>query len=425
MAARGSFDACARAAFRQCGPDMNRRSARTLGPYFIAFLSGEGAGQVQSIAVAWHVFTLHHRPFDLGLVGLALFLPAVVLVLVTGLFADRHNRRTIVIAATGAEFAAALGFLGLVLAHIDRLWPYLAVLVGIGTARAFGVPAERGMLLSLVPESDYLPVSAAYSAVREIVSVGGPALGGALVAFGTPIALGASAALLVLSIGGLFALRVPPRAPRVHDDAATLDDALGGLRFIRAQPVILAAISLDLFAVLFGGATALLPAYADTILRVGPIGLGFLRSAPAAGAAATAAYLARRPLRSNVGRTLLVAVAIFGLATIVFGVSRDLRLSIVALVVVGASDMVSVIIRTALVQLTTPDAMRGRVNAVENVFIGASNELGQFESGTLAALVGIVPAVVAGGAATVAIVAVCGVVFPQLRRFDRFARTPA
>jgi MFS family permease len=348
-----------------------------------------------------------------------------LLVLVTGLFADRRDRRTIVIAAAFAELIAALAFLALVLAHIDRLWAYLVVLVGIGTARAFGAPAERGMLLALVPETEYLRVSAAYSALRQIISIGGPALGGALVAFGTAVALGTSALLLAVSIAALAALRVPPRPGAAHTEAATLDDALGGLRFIRAQPVILAAISLDLFAVLFGGATALLPAYADTILHVGPVGLGFLRSAPAAGAAVTATYLARRPLRSNVGRTLLIAVTIFGLATIVFGASRDVSLSIAALTVIGASDMVSVVIRTGLVQLTTPDSMRGRVNAVENVFIGASNELGAFESGTLAAFVGIVPAVVAGGAATLAVVALCSVVFPQLRRFDRFARSPA
>jgi MFS family permease len=405
---------------------MDRRHLGTLGPFFVALLSGDAASQVQGVAVAWHVFTLHHRPFDLGLVGLTLFLPAALLVLVTGLFADRHDRRLIVITAAAVELAAALTFLGLVLAHTDRLWPYLAVILAIGIARAFGTPAERSMLVTLVPESEYMRVSAAYSAFRKMVSIGGPALGGALVAFGTAVALGGSAALLALSIAAFAALRMPPRPGReLAGGGATLDDALGGLRFIRAQPVILAAISLDLFAVLFGGATALLPAYADTILRVGPLGLGFLRSAPAAGAAVMATYLARRPLRSNVGRTLLVAVTLFGLSTIAFGLSRDFALSLAALVIVGASDMISVVIRSGLVQLTTPDAMRGRVNAVENVFIGASNELGEFESGTLAAFIGTVPAVVVGGAGTLAVVALCSVVFPQLRRFDRFARTPA
>jgi MFS family permease len=278
------------------------------------------------------------------------------------------------------------------------------------------------MLLAVVPESEYLRVSALYSAIREIVGVAGPALGGALVAVSTAVALETAAALLALSIGGLLALRIAPRAPFAHPERVTLHAAFGGLRFIRDQPVILAAISLDLFAVLFGGATALLPAYADVILRIGPVGLGFLRAAPAAGAAAAAVWMARRPIRSKAGPTLLIAVAIFGLATIVFGASRHFALSFAALSISGAADMVSVVIRTGLVQLTTPDAMRGRVNAVENVFIGASNELGAFESGTVAALIGIVPAVVAGGAATLAVVAACGVVFPQLRHFDRFAR---
>jgi len=403
---------------------MDRVNARALGPFFAAILSADVASAVQGIAVAWHVFTLHHRPFDLGLVGLTLFLPAALLVLVTGLFADRHDRRTIVVLATCAEMAAALVFLGLVLAHAERLWPYLGVVLAIGTARAFGAPAERGMLLALVPEGAYLRVTASFSAVRQFVVVGGPALGGALVALGTPVALAASAVLLALSAAALLILRVPPRASAGDTRATTLHEALGGLRFIREQPVILAAISLDLFAVLFGGATALLPAYADAILRAGPLALGFLRAAPAAGAALSAAYLGRRPLRSRVGRTLLVAVAVFGVATIVFGLSTNIGLSFVALAIAGAADMVSVVIRSGLVQLSTPDAMRGRVNAVENVFIGASNELGEFESGTLAAFIGVVPAVVAGGAATLIVVALALAAFPQLRRFDRFATSP-
>jgi len=403
---------------------MDRSVARTLVPYFVAFLSSDVASQILGIAVAWHVFTLHHRPFDLGLVGLTLFLPAVLLVLVTGIVADRYDRRTIVIIATVLEMAAALAFLALVLAHADRLWRYLAVVLVIGTARAFGAPAERGMLLSLVPADRFVRVSALYSAVRAFISIGGPALGGGLVALGTPVALASAAGLLAVAVIGLAALRLTRRPFAVPTGRTTLAEALGGLHFIRDQPIILAAISLDLFAVLFGGATALLPAYADVILSVGPVGLGLLRAAPAVGAGIAAAVVARRPLRTNVGRTLLVAVSVFGAATIVFGLSRSFAISLAALAVLGAADMVSVVIRQALVQLTTPDAMRGRVNAVENVFIGASNELGEFESGTLAAVIGVVPAVVAGGIATLAVVAVCTLVFPQLRRFDRFASTP-
>jgi MFS family permease len=404
---------------------MDRRLVRSLGPFFVAFLSADVAVSIQGIAVAWHVYMLHHRPFDLGLVGLTLFLPAAVFVLVTGLVADRYDRKAIVVASTLVEIAATVVFLALASKHVEELLPYLATLLAIGTARAFGAPADRGMLLALVPHDDYLRVSAAYSATREIIAIGGPAVGGALVAAGTPVALGAAAGLLALSAAGMLLVPLPRRDSRERSQRPTVNDALGGLRFIRAQPVILAAISLDLFAVLFGGATALLPAYASTILHVGPVGLGLLRSAPAAGAGVAAVYLARRPPTTNVGRTLLVAVAVFGAATIVFGVSRGFALSLAALAVSGAADMVSVVIRVGLVQLTTPDAMRGRVNAVENVFIGASNELGEFESGTLAALIGTVPAVVAGGAATLAVVAICSAIFPQLRRLNEFMRAPA
>ena len=308
---------------------MDGTTRRKLATYFVAFLSGDIAAGIQSLAVAWYVFTLHHRPFDLGLVGLTLFLPSALLVLVTGLFADRHDRKRILIVATAAEIGAALAFLGLVLGHERQLWPYLGTVLAMGVARAFAAPAERGLLLALVPQLNYLRVSATYSSIRQLVAVGGPAAGGALVAVGTPFALGTCAALLAVSVTGLLALPLPTRAVSRHD-AATLHDALGGLRFIRAQPVILAAISLDLFAVLFGGATALLPAYADAILHAGPAGLGVLRAAPAFGAFASAIYLARRPPATNVGRTLLVAVSVFGAATIVFGASRSFGLSLVA-----------------------------------------------------------------------------------------------
>jgi len=224
----------------------------------------------------------------------------------------------------------------------------------------------------------------------------------------------------MLVVGGiaLALLPLPARVPLAANARVTLHDALGGLRFIRAQPIILGAISLDLFAVLFGGATALLPAFADTILRVGPVGLGLLRAAPSVGGFLVAVYLARRPPQTNVGRTLLAAIAVFGVGTIVFGLSRAFGLSLVALAVLGGADMISVAIRSGLVQLNTPDEMRGRVSAVENVFIGASNELGAFESGTLAAFIGTVPSVILGGSATLAVVLLGAIVFPRLARAD-------
>jgi len=386
--------------------------------FFIAFLSAEVAGQIQEVAIGWYVFTLHHRAFDLGLVGLTLFIPTIVLALATGLVADRFSRKAILLITIGAEVVATGGFIALVALHVERLSPYLGLILILGIARAFAAPAERGMLLALIPRERYMSASSSFSSIRKIVQVGGPALGGALVAIGTPVALIAAMAMLVVGGVALALLPLPARVPVPANARVTLHDALGGLRFIRAQPIILGAISLDLFAVLFGGATALLPAFADTILRVGPVGLGLLRAAPSVGGFLVAVYLARRPPQTNVGRTLLAAIAVFGVGTIVFGLSRAFGLSLVALAVLGGADMISVAIRSGLVQLNTPDEMRGRVSAVENVFIGASNELGAFESGTLAALIGTVPSVILGGSATLVVVLLGAVVFPRLAHAD-------
>ncbi len=385
--------------------------------YYTALTVDSLAYQVQGVAIAWHVFLLRHRAFDLGLVGLALFLPVFLFALPAGVVSDRYDRRAVATIAITIEAVAIGAFVVAVVGHVAALGVYLAILTVIGTARAFSTPATRTLLVSIVSREEYLPAQALASSIRQLTVIGGPALGGVLVAVSTPIALGVAAAAMfaaALSIPLLRILRsadaTPPR----------MRDALEGLRFIRSRPLVLGAISLDLFAVLFGGATALLPAFADGIFHAGPQGLGALRSAPAVGAALVAAGLARRPLQRRVGPTLLVAVAGFGLATIAFGLSRDFVLSLVFLAVVGGTDMVSVVIRNGLVQLGTPDAMRGRVNAVENVFIGASNELGEFESGTLANFIGVVPSVVAGGLGTLAVIALWGVFFPALRRADRF-----
>ena len=384
----------------------------------MALVSAEIAGQIQEVAIGWYVFTLHHRVFDLGLVGLTLFLPTIVLALVVGLAADRFSRKAIVLLTIACEVLATGSFVVFANLHVDRLAPYLALILLLGIARAFAAPAERGMLLRLVPRDRYMHVSALFSSIRKVVQVGGPALGGALVAIGTPVAL--ATAIVMLAVGGIaFALLpLPRRVPEAASSQTTWHDALGGLRFIRAQPIILGAISLDLFAVLFGGATALLPAFADTILHVGPFGLGLLRAAPSVGGFIIAVWLARRPPKNHVGRTLLLSIAVFGIGTILFGLSHALWFSLFALAILGGADMISVAIRSGLVQLNTPDAMRGRVSAVENVFIGASNELGAFESGTLAALLGTVPSVVFGGSATLLVVALWTVVFPRLAKMD-------
>lgn len=390
--------------------------------FFIGMLSGDVAYQIQSVAVGWHVFTLEHRPLDLGLVGLALFLPTFAFALPAGVFADRHDRRAITIGSGVLEAVCAGAFVAAILGGVRTLGPYLAILVVVGIARAFGAPAERSLLPSIVPPAGYMQAQATYAALREVAIIGGPALGGALVAISTSLAFVVAIVFLVIFSFAIAALRLTPRVATAAPP--TLRDAFEGLRFVRAHPVVAGAISLDLFAVLFGGATALLPAYADGIFHAGPSGLGELRSAPAVGAAIVAAILSRRPLRRHVGRTLLVAVAGFGAATIAFGVSRSFVVSLAMLAIVGGTDMISVVIRSSLVQLSTPDGMRGRVNAVENVFIGASNELGAFESGGLAALIGVVPSVVAGGLGTLAIIALWAAFFPALRRADRIDTAP-
>ena len=381
-------------------------------------LTSDVGYRIQSVAVGWHVFTLHHRAFDLGLVGLVLFLPTFAFALPAGVFSDRHDRRAIVVGAAVFEAASFGAFVLAIGAHVTTLPPYLAILAVIGTARAFGTPAERSLLPSIVEPHEYLRTQATFASLRQLLVIGGPALGGVLVSFGTTLALEVSAAATVAGAATLGALRI---ANVAHAEPPHWRDAFEGLRFIASRPVVAGAISLDLFAVLFGGATALLPAFADTIFHVGPAGLGAMRSAPALGAAVVAALIARRPLQRRVGPTLLVAVAGFGFATIAFGLASNFWYALAFLTLIGATDMVSVVIRSGLVQLATPSGMRGRVNAVENVFIGASNELGEFESGTLAGFIGVVPAVVAGGVGTVAVIALWAAVFPALRRADRFA----
>jgi MFS family permease len=395
---------------------------RNLVMYFVAFLTGEGAAQVQMVAVAWTVYGIHHRAFDLGLVGLVTFMPSLLLVFVAGHVVDRYDRKRIVLAAAGAEAVCALVLAGLALAHVRDLGIVLAVILGIGIARAFGSPAEATVLVNIVEKDAYMRVTARYSSLREIVVIGGPALGGALVAV-SGVAAFATAGVMTLVSVGAFALvhvRAVKRDPDAELDARS---ALGGLRFIISRPVVLGAISLDLFAVLFGGASALLPIYADQILHVGAFGFGMLRSASGIGASLTAIVLSQRTPNRRVGRTLLVTVAGYGLAMLAFAYSRNLWLSIAMLAAAGAFDMVSVVIRRGLVMLNTPDAMRGRVSAVTSVFVGASSDLGSFESGTLAQFVGPVAAVALGGAATLAVVGLWAGIFPALRASDRLSES--
>jgi len=378
------------------------------------------------VALGWQVYLLRHSSYDLGLVGLALFLPAVLFAIPAGVAADRIDRRRIGIVCLALHAIALIAIALLAARGVRSPLPYFVATAFVGTAQAWLAPALRSMLPMLVAPERYVRAWSFASATGQLVVIAGPALGGLLLVRGTPLAFGCSAALLLGSLVATLAIRLPARAlaaaPELAEaERAGLRYALEGVRFIFRAPVVLGAITLDLFAVLFGGATALLPVYADAILHVGANGLGLLRSAPAVGAALVGAWLARHPLQRRAGRRLFATVAGFGVATIVFAYARSLWLSLLALAAAGGFDMVSMAIRSALISLGTPDPLRGRVNAVENVFIGASNELGAFESGMLAGLTSATNAVALGGIGTLAVTGVSWFAFAALRRRDALA----
>jgi hypothetical protein len=386
--------------------------------YFAARQGGQLGYSIETVAIGWQIYGLRHNPLDIGLVGLVLFLPALLLAIPAGMIADRFDRRLVCVTCTVGEVIAELVFVGLVLAGSRSLAVNLAAVALIGIAHSIGDPSERAILAGIVHSDRFIRAQSMTTSVRAVVTVAGPSLGGVLIALGVPYAFLAAAA--AYGLAGLAFWALTPRA--TVDGTLEPGAALEGIRFIAAHPVILGAISLDLFAVLFGGATALLPVYATQILHVGPIGFGALRSAPALGAALVAAYLARRPIARHAGPLLMGCVAGFGVSTIVFAFSRSFVLSLVALAATGGFDVVSVVIRNTLVQLDTPNAMRGRVSAIENIFIGASNQLGAFESGALAALVGAVRSVAIGGIGTLVVIALWAVLFPALRSYDRLGR---
>jgi MFS family permease len=347
-----------------------------------------------------------------------MFAPQLFLVFVAGHAVDRFNRKRIaMIAATAVAFCAfALGLLAL--AHVDNLPLVLSVLFCQGIARAFGSPAERTILVNIVETEDYMRVQATYASAREVAVIAMPALGGAVVAASTVAAFALAGALTLAAVFGFSILRVRDTI-RTTATGIRKDSALDGVRFIRSKPIVLGAISLDLFAVLFGGATALLPVYAVQILHSGAVAFGMLRSASGLGASVMAIVLSRRTPNRRVGKTMLFAVAAYGLAIIGFAYSRNLWLSIACLAVAGASDMISVVIRRGLVALNTPDNMRGRVNSIESLFINASGQLGSFESGTAAQIFGPVLGVALGGVATLGVVLTWALAFPALRTSDR------
>jgi len=373
------------------------------------------AVEMQAVAVGWQVYEITKRPLDLGYVGLAQFLPGILLFPVSGHASDRFERRH-VLSACYAGFAVCFALL-LILAQrgVHSVTSIYVVLILLGVVRSFNGTASRSILPQLVPE-EHFPNAVAWNATTfQTATILGPSFGGILYAlFHGPSVVYAAATLT--AIGALIStFRIKPELTARRREPMTFKTAFAGLRYIWREKLILGAISLDLFAVLLGGAVALLPVYAREILHTGPWGLGLLRTAPGVGAAVMAVALAHRPLRGRSGPTLLWSVAGFGVFTIIFGVSRSLVLSLIALLLLGASDMISVIIRATLVQLGTPDAMRGRVTAVDMIFIGASNEFGQFESGLTAQWFGTVPAVVLGGIGTLVVIAIWAWRFPELR----------
>ncbi|HYV75464.1 MAG TPA: MFS transporter [Candidatus Binatia bacterium] len=382
------------------------------------------ATEMQSVAVGWQVFEMTKRPLDLGYVGLAQFWPTIVLFLAAGHAADRFNRRNIVtLCYAGLGLASAILFF-LTISGSRSVHAIYAALTLVGVVRAFNGAAGQSMVPQIVPEQ-YFPNAVAWAqTVFNTATIIGPALGGLIyAAFRGPTAVYASS-MIAAAMSVVAASQIRLTTTQQQPEDVTLNTLLAGFHFIWRKKLILGLISLDLFAVLLGGAVALLPVYAREILRVGPWGLGLLRSAPAIGAVLMATLLAHRPLQRHAGMTMLWSVAGFGVFTIVFGLSRNLIVSIISLLLVGASDMISVIIRGTLVQLSTPDKMRGRVSAVNSLFIGTSNEFGQFESGLTAHWFGTVPAVVIGGVGTLLVIALWAWWFPELRGADRLVTGP-
>jgi len=382
------------------------------------------AMEMQSVAIGWQIYDITHSVLDLGYVGLAQFLPGILLFLVSGHAADRFDRRKLLLLCYAGFGVCSTLLLVASLSHYHSIGPIYGVLVLLGVVRSLNGPVSRALLPQLVPEEHFQNAVAWHSSIFQVGTILGPSLGGLIYAlFGGPSSVYAiSLACYVLAIA--CTLRIHFQAKAREREPINLKTVLAGIAYIWKQKVVFGSISLDLFAVLLGGAVALLPAYAREILHTGPWGLGLLRSAPGVGAGAMAILLAYWPLRKRVGVTMLWCVTAFGICTIVFGISRSLTVSLIALALSGAADMVSVVIRVTLVQLATPDQMRGRVNAVDMIFIGASNELGQFESGATAHLFGTVHAVILGGIGTLVVAALWAWWFPALRRAENFTGDP-
>jgi MFS family permease len=383
--------------------------------------------EAQALAVAWQVYGITHRAIDLGYTGLILFLPGLVFMLPAGHVADRFDRRRVILVCYALQAIASFWLFWLAWTGVNHVWPIFALLFAIGTGRAFSGPASSALVPHLVPKEHFVNAITWGSAIFQLANIVGPALGGVL--FTLPLRgrlHGAGLVYLCTLLAILWFLvlvgSLHVRPGRMEHRAISKEVILAGFHYVARTQVLLGSISLDLFAVLLGGAVALMPIFAQDILHAGPRGLGMLRAAPALGALAVSLWLMVRPIQRRAGIRMLVCVAIFGAATVVFGVSKSLPVSLAALFIVGASDMVSVVIRSSVLQLATPPEMRGRVSAVNSLFVGASNELGEFESGLTAQWWGAVRAVVIGGVGSMLITGLWAAFFPSLRRAD--ALTP-
>lgn len=387
---------------------------RSFARYWMARFTAHFSIQIVSVAVGWQVYDLTRDPLDLGFVGLAQFLPALLLVLFTGAASDRYGRRMIMAICMAGEAVCAIGLLVLTVMGSPSVFAIFVILVMFGIARAFFGPASQSLVANLVPPEHLSNAIAWNTTAWQVGTIMGPVAGGLLYGIAPEVAFGT--AIVFFAIGSALIYSIPRPAQKITASRASWGTLVAGMSYIWKEKIVLGAISLDLFAVLLGGAVALMPVYARDILDLGPWGLGLLRSAPGIGAILTAIYLTTHPIRNHAGLLLFVFVALFGAFTMVFGFSEIAWLSILALALVGASDMVSVFIRETLIQLWTPDHMRGRVNAVNMVFIGASNELGEFRAGVMASFTGAVAAVVAGGAGTIAVAGLWAKIFPELRK---------
>jgi MFS family permease len=390
--------------------------------YLLARFCVAAAFQIQSVAVGWYIYALTDSALDLGFVGLAMFLPQAGLALIAGQVIDRFERRHVLLTAWTLQAGASSVIALLALLDLHRVDLIYILISCFGAGRAFEQPAQATMLPSLVPVPLLPRVTPANSLMNQSAVVIGPTLGGLLFIFGAPVAFLGTVTMLAIGIAAVSSL---PRTPPRPAQPLSWESFLGGISFIRRVEAVRGAITLDMFGVLFGGgATTLLPIFARDIFAIGPIGLGLMRSAPAIGALASGLFLARHPLERRVGRRMFGAVAVFGVATIVFGLSHWLILSFAALIALGAADVISVVVRSTLVQTATPDNIRGRVSAVNSLFVGTSNQLGAFESGLMAEWLGAVSAVALGGVVTLLVVVAASRYFPALRRMDRFVMAP-